>query len=55
VDLRAELLDFCKDDPQLAVLAGKRTEDLLASCFDVGFWTMQQIKWESPASLLDKN
>jgi malonyl-CoA decarboxylase len=53
VDLRAELLDFCKDDPKLAVLE-KELKTLLASWFDVGFLEMQQIKWESPASLLEK-
>ncbi len=53
VDLRAELLDFCKDDPHLAVLE-KELKTLLASWFDVGFLEMQQIRWDSPASLLEK-
>ena len=53
VDLRAELLDFCKDDPKLAVVE-KELKTLLASWFDVGFLELRQIKWDSPASLLEK-
>ncbi len=53
VDLRAELLTFCKDDPALATLE-KELQALLASWFDVGFLELRQIDWDSPASLLEK-
>jgi malonyl-CoA decarboxylase len=53
VDLRAELLSFCKDDPALAVLE-KELKALLAFWFDVGFLELRRIEWDSPASLLEK-
>jgi malonyl-CoA decarboxylase len=53
VDLRAELLDLCRDDPELAALE-KDLKGLLESWFDVGFLELRRITWDSPASLLEK-
>jgi malonyl-CoA decarboxylase len=53
VDLRAELLTFCKDDPLLKALE-KELKELLTTWFDVGFLEMRRITWDSPATLLEK-
>jgi malonyl-CoA decarboxylase len=53
VDLRAELLTFCKDDPLLIALE-KELKELLTTWFDVGFLEMRRITWNSPATLLEK-
>jgi malonyl-CoA decarboxylase len=53
VDLRAELLTFCKDDPLLTALE-KELKELLTTWFDVGFLEMRRITWDSPATLLEK-
>lgn len=53
VDLRAELLTFCKDDPALMALESD-LKDLLTTWFDVGFLELQRITWDSPAALLEK-
>jgi len=53
VDLRAELLEWAKQDPVLAGLAGDLRR-LLASWFDVGFLDLRRITWSSPAALLEK-
>lgn len=53
VDLRAELLTFCKDDPALLALESD-LKDLLTTWFDVGFLELRRITWDSPAALLEK-
>ncbi len=53
VDLRAELLPLCKDDPSLKALEHD-LQALLTSWFDVGFLELRRIQWDSPASLLEK-
>lgn len=53
VDLRADLLRFVDDDPDLLGLEGD-LKQLLAAWFDVGFLELRVITWDSPASLLEK-
>jgi malonyl-CoA decarboxylase len=53
VDLRAELLTFCKDDAALMALEGD-LKQLLTTWFDVGFLELRRITWNSPAVLLEK-
>ncbi len=53
VDLRAELLEWRKDDPALSALE-RDLLSLLVSWFDVGFLELRRITWDSPASLLEK-
>ena len=53
VDMRAELLPLAQKDPQFAELESD-LKDLLTSWFDVGFLELQQITWDSPASVLEK-
>jgi malonyl-CoA decarboxylase len=53
VDLRAELMDFAKDDPALRGLEADLRR-LLSSWFDVGFLELRRITWRSPAILLEK-
>jgi malonyl-CoA decarboxylase len=53
VDLRADLLRFLKDDPELKAL-DRELEARLAGWFDVGFLELRRITWESPAALLEK-
>ena len=53
VDLRAELLDFRREDSALEVLE-EELKSLLVSWFDIGFLELQRIEWDSPASLLEK-
>ena len=53
VDLRAELMGWMKDDPQLRSLEAD-LKRILASWFDIGFLELRSIAWNSPASLLEK-
>lgn len=54
VDLRAELLDFLADDPDLKGLE-QDLKRLLAGWFDVGLLDLRRITWdESSAALLEK-
>ncbi len=53
VDMRADLLRFLQDDPELAVL-DRELEGRLTAWFDVGFLELQRITWNSPAALLEK-
>ncbi|ENO90735.1 putative malonyl-CoA decarboxylase [Thauera linaloolentis 47Lol = DSM 12138] len=53
VDLRADLLRFVADDPQLKPL-DRELEARLSAWFDVGFLELQRITWASPAALLEK-
>jgi malonyl-CoA decarboxylase len=53
VDLRADLLSFADDRPELERLE-KDLKQLLTSWFDVGFLELQRVTWDSPASLLEK-
>ena len=53
VDLRADLLRFVADDPQLKPL-DRELEARLSAWFDVGFLELQRITWTSPAALLEK-
>ena len=53
VDLRADLLEAARDNPELDVLE-RELSGLLALWFDVGFLELQTITWDSPASLLER-
>jgi len=53
VDLRKDLLVFCKEDSRLVPL-DREIRRLLATWFDVGLLEMHQIDWQSPAALLEK-
>ena len=53
VDLRQDLLGFCRDDAKLTTL-DKEIRRLLATWFDLGLLEMRQIDWQSPAALLEK-
>ena len=53
VDLRADLLRYLDDDPELAPV-DRELESRLAAWFDVGFLELQRITWNSPAMLLEK-
>lgn len=53
VDMRAEVLEFLPDAPELAPLE-RDLKGLLRSWFDIGFLEMQAINWQSPAALLEK-
>lgn len=53
VELRADLLEAVKTEPQLAPLEADLKE-LLATWFDLGFLDMRRISWDAPASLLEK-
>ena len=53
VDMRADLLRFLEQDPELAVL-DRELEARLTAWFDVGFLELQRITWSSPAALLEK-
>ncbi|HKK29487.1 MAG TPA: malonyl-CoA decarboxylase [Alphaproteobacteria bacterium] len=53
VDLRAELIDWAKEDQDLADLQ-EDLRRLLMSWFDVGFLELRRITWEAPAALLEK-
>ncbi|MDH3998032.1 MAG: malonyl-CoA decarboxylase [Desulfuromonadales bacterium] len=53
VDLRADLLRFCAEKPELKPL-DRELKSLLESWFDVGLLTVERISWNSPAALLEK-
>jgi malonyl-CoA decarboxylase len=53
VDLRKDLLAFCREDKRLIAL-DREIRRLLATWFDVGLLEMRHIDWKSPASLLEK-
>lgn len=54
VDMRGELLEMGGDkDPELGEVE-RDLKHLLASWFDIGFLQLQQLTWNSPASLLEK-
>src|SRR5262245_1286896 len=53
VDLRADLLGFVRDRPELEIVESELST-LLALWFDVGFLELQRITWDSPASLLER-
>lgn len=53
VDLRADVLRQLPREPALAAL-DRDLELLLQSWFDVGFLSLEQITWDSPASMLEK-
>jgi malonyl-CoA decarboxylase len=53
VDLRVDLLNFVKADPELASL-DRELEHSLSAWFDVGFLELRRITWNSPAALLEK-
>lgn len=52
VDLRADLLRFAREAPELVPLERDLCR-LLADFFDVGFLDLHRITWDSPASLLE--
>ena len=53
VDLRADLLGFVREDPELAAL-DRELEHSLSIWFDVGFLELRRMTWHSPAALLEK-
>lgn len=53
IDMRAELLGFIQDSPNLKRL-DYDLQQLLATWFDVGFLQVRQLDWNSPAALLEK-
>ena len=53
VDLRADLSRLTRKNTAFRALDGDLRQ-LLTSWFDIGFLELQQIKWDSPASLLEK-
>lgn len=53
VDMRDELLNFCKDYPALKPLETD-LRDLLATWFDVGLLQLEEINWNSSAAMLEK-
>ncbi|GAB5478113.1 MAG: malonyl-CoA decarboxylase [Marinobacter nauticus] len=53
VDMREELLAFCKDYPSLKPLETD-LRDLLATWFDVGLLQLEEISWNSSAAILEK-
>ncbi len=53
VDLRADLSRLTRKSPAFRALDGDLRQ-LLTSWFDIGFLELQRIKWDSPASLLEK-
>ncbi|MDF1790609.1 MAG: malonyl-CoA decarboxylase family protein [Thalassobaculaceae bacterium] len=53
VDLRAELIPFARETPELADLDGD-LKDLLGAWFDIGLLELKRITWDAPASLLEK-
>ena len=53
VDMRADLLRYKAKDAALNLL-DQDMQGLLTGWFDIGFLELQQITWDSPASLLEK-
>lgn len=53
IDLRAQLLSYLPEHPELAAVDGD-IHDLLTGWFNPGFLTLTRIDWNSPAALLEK-
>lgn len=53
VDLRADLIRYLRDDPELKPL-DRELEARLSAWFDVGFLELSRLTWRSPAALLEK-
>jgi malonyl-CoA decarboxylase len=53
VDLRADLLDLIRENPQLRPLDAD-LKYLLSTWFDAGFLVLHRITWAAPADLLEK-
>ena len=53
VDMRADLLRFLRQDPQLRAL-DRELESRLGAWFDVGFLELVRLTWHSPADVLEK-
>ncbi len=53
VDLRAELMNWTKDDHNMEALS-QDARRLLATWFDIGFLEMRRLTWEASAALLEK-
>ena len=53
VDMRDELLTFCKDYPALKPLETD-LRNLLATWFDIGLLQLEEISWNSSAAMLEK-
>lgn len=53
VDLRTDLLEYMKDDPELVAL-DRDLKKCLISWFDVAFLELRRITWDTPASILEK-
>jgi malonyl-CoA decarboxylase len=53
VDLRADVLRYLREAPQLEVL-DEELSSLLSSWFDIGNLELRRISWSSPAALLEK-
>lgn len=53
VDLRANLLSYLKEDPELKAL-DRELENRLTAWFDVGFLELHRLTWHTPAALLEK-
>ena len=54
VDMRADIIALDSENDRDLRKVERDLKHLLASWFDVGFLKLQQITWESPASLLEK-
>ncbi|MBT6403720.1 MAG: malonyl-CoA decarboxylase [Rhodospirillaceae bacterium] len=53
IDMRADLLQFMKQEPTLACV-DRDLRHLLTSWFNVGFLELRGIDWETPAATLEK-
>jgi malonyl-CoA decarboxylase len=53
IDMRADLLDLTRENPEFRAIDGE-LRTLLHDWFDVGFLQLQRITWAAPASLLEK-
>jgi malonyl-CoA decarboxylase len=53
IDMRADLLDLTRENPEFRAIDGE-LRTLLHDWFDVGFLQLQRITWSAPASLLEK-
>lgn len=53
VDMRADLLRYLRDDPELKAL-DRELEARLSAWFDIGFLELSRLTWRSPAALLEK-
>ena len=53
VDLRADVLRYLKEEPQLEVVE-EELASLFSSWFDIGNLELRRISWSSPAALLER-